>query len=242
MVLLMKKEREKTHQSNKASECYCSYSTHTHRGFAFFQYAAIVFPSQVDLAVDCPSPEQKQHLGWTRAFAFAALPVILVLVLFFVLAKDSPRQGKPLAWKDYRSVLKEPDALWLCVLYSMTFGGFVGLMSFLTFFFHEQYHVSPVQAGDFTTLVVFSGSYLRPIGGWLADKFGGFRLLLAIFASIGVCLIGVGLLPALPVAVALLFAVMGLLGMGNGAVFQLVPLRFPTVSALSLDLSVQPVV
>ena len=173
------------------------------------------------------APRIAQHLGWTRAFAFAALPVVLVLVLFFVLAKDSPRQGKPLAWKDYRSVLKEPDALWLCVLYSMTFGGFVGLMSFLTFFFHEQYHVSPVQAGDFTTLVVFSGSYLRPIGGWLADKFGGFRLLLAIFASIGVCLIGVGLLPALPVAVALLFAVMGLLGMGNGAVFQLVPLRFP---------------
>jgi NNP family nitrate/nitrite transporter-like MFS transporter len=174
------------------------------------------------------APRIAQHLGWTRAFAFAALPVVLVLVLFFVLAKDSPRQGKPLAWKDYRSVLKESDALWLCVLYSMTFGGFVGLMSFLTFFFHEQYHVSPVQAGDFTTLVVFSGSYLRPIGGWLADKFGGFRLLLAIFASIGVCLIGVGLLPALPVAVALLFAVMGLLGMGNGAVFQLVPLRFPT--------------
>jgi MFS transporter, NNP family, nitrate/nitrite transporter len=153
--------------------------------------------------------------------------VLLVLVLFFVLAKDSPQQSKPLAWKDYRKVLKEPDTLWMCLLYSMTFGGFVGLTSFLALFFHEQYHLSPVQAGDFTALVVFAGSYLRPVGGWLADTFGGYRLLLAIFASIAICLASIGLLPALPVAVALLFVVMGLLGMGNGAVFQLVPLRFP---------------
>ena len=173
------------------------------------------------------APRLAQHFGWPTAFALAALPVMLVLVLFFVMAKDSPRQSKPPAWKDYRKVLKEPDALWMCVLYSMTFGGFVGLTSFLTLFFHEQYHVSAVRAGDFTTLVVFAGSYLRPVGGWLADKCGGYRLLLAIFAALGICLAGVGLLPALPVAVALLFVVMGLLGMGNGAVFQLVPLRFP---------------
>ncbi len=173
------------------------------------------------------APRLAQHFGWPTAFALAALPVMLVLVLFFVMAKDSPRQSKPPAWKDYRKVLKEPDTLWMCVLYSMTFGGFVGLTSFLTLFFHEQYHLSPVHAGDFTTLVVFAGSYLRPVGGWLADKCGGYRLLLAIFASLGICLAGVGLLPTLPVAAALLFVVMGLLGMGNGAVFQLVPLRFP---------------
>ncbi len=173
------------------------------------------------------APRLAQHFGWPTAFALAALPVALVFVLFFVMAKDSPRQSKPPAWKDYRKVLKEPDALCMCVLYSMTFGGFVGLTSFLTLFFHEQYHVSVIRAGDFTTLVVFAGSYLRPVGGWLADKCGGYRLLLAIFAALGICLAGVGLLPALPVAVALLFVVMGLLGMGNGAVFQLVPLRFP---------------
>ena len=36
-------------------------------------------------------------------------------------------------------------------LYGLTFGGFVGFTSFLTTFFNEQYHVSKVSAGDFTT-------------------------------------------------------------------------------------------
>ena len=173
------------------------------------------------------APRLARHFGWPIAFALATLPVLVVLVLFFLLAKDSPLQGKPLAWKNYSKMLQEADTLWMCLLYSMTFGGFVGLASFLTLFFHEQYHISAVRAGDFTTLVVFAGSYLRPVGGWLADKFGGYRLLIVLFTAIGLCLGGVGFLPALPVAVALLFVVMGLLGMGNGAVFQLVPLRFP---------------
>jgi MFS transporter, NNP family, nitrate/nitrite transporter len=80
-------------------------------------------------------------------------------------------------WRDYAVLLREPDAGWFCFFYSFTFGGFVGLASFLTTFFHDQYALSKVQAGDFTTVVVLAGSFLRPIGGWLSDKIGGYRLL-----------------------------------------------------------------
>ena len=74
-----------------------------------------------------------------------------------------------------RRVCRESDTWWLAGLYSLTFGGFVGLASFLTTFFHEQYHLSRVSAGDFTTLVVVAGSLLRPVGGWLSDRVGGYR-------------------------------------------------------------------
>jgi NNP family nitrate/nitrite transporter-like MFS transporter len=83
-----------------------------------------------------------------------------------------------------------------------------------------------VKAGDFTTIVVVAGSFLRPVGGWLADKVGGYRLLLILLSGLSCCLAGVGTLPSLPIAVVLLFVAMGMLGMGNGAVFQLVPQRF----------------
>ncbi len=43
----------------------------------------------------------------------------------------------------------------------------------------------------------------------------------------GVCLMAVSTVPPVWAAVALLFVGMGMLGMGNGAVFQLVPQRFP---------------
>ena len=80
--------------------------------------------------------------------------------------------------------------------------------------------------GGFTTLCVISGSFLRPVGGYLADRFGGIRMLLGLYLCAAAALAGLAFLPPLTAAIALLFVVMGLLGMGNGSVFQLVPQRF----------------
>jgi MFS transporter, NNP family, nitrate/nitrite transporter len=173
------------------------------------------------------APRLAQTVGYANTFAFAMLPVLLVILLFAFLAKDSPRQGEPLAWSDVASALRESDTAWFCFFYSFTFGGFVGFASFLTVFFHDQYGLTKVRAGDFTTIVVLAGSFLRPVGGWLSDKIGGYRLLLALLCSISILLFSVGTLPSLATEVALLFCAMGMLGMGNGAVFQLVPQRFP---------------
>ena len=119
------------------------------------------------------------------------------------------------------------DTLSLSLLYALTFGGFVGFASFLTTFFNDAYHVSRVTAGDLTTVVVVAGSFLRPVGGWLSDRIGGYRVLVVLLAGVGVCVALVGTMPPVRVAVGLLFVAMALLGMGNGAVFQLVPQRFP---------------
>ncbi len=173
------------------------------------------------------APRLAQKFGYANTFALAMLPVLLVLLLFALLAKDSPRQGKAPAWRDFVSVLRESDTAWFCFFYCFTFGGFVGLASFLTVFFHDQYGLAKVRAGDFTTIVVLAGSFLRPVGGWLSDKIGGYRLLLMLLTLLSVSLFAVGTLPPLAVEVAFLFLTMGMLGMGNGAVFQLVPQRFP---------------
>lgn len=172
------------------------------------------------------APRLAQHSGWPTAFALAMLPVTLVLCLYSVMAKDSPKRPPRPAWRDYVAVFRQADTAWFCLFYCFTFGGFVGLASFLTLFFHDQYGLAKVRAGDFTTLVVIAGSFLRPVGGWIADRIGGYRLLLALLAAVGCCLAAISSLPSLPVVVALLFVCMGMLGMGNGAVFQLVPQRF----------------
>jgi len=172
------------------------------------------------------APRLAERFGWANTFGLMILPIVLVAILFAVLAKDSPRRTAPPAWRDYVAVLREPDTFWFSLLYGLTFGGFVGFASFLTTFFHEQYQVSRVSAGDFTTIVVIAGSLLRPVGGWLSDRIGGYRLLLLLLIGIAGCVLGVATLPPLPVVVVVLFCAMGLLGMGNGAVFQLVPQRF----------------
>ena len=111
--------------------------------------------------------------------------------------------------------------------YSVTFGGFVGLAASLTIYFNTQYGIPPVTAGYMTAGCVFAGSLMRPLGGVLADRIGGIKSLSFMYVAAGACLIAVSFAPqSVWMAVALFVAAMLALGMGNGAVFQLVPQRF----------------
>jgi NNP family nitrate/nitrite transporter-like MFS transporter len=165
--------------------------------------------------------------GWHAVFGLALIPLLATLAFFLLFAKDSPNQPAPRPLRAYADVLRLGDTWWFCLLYSITFGGFVGLASFLNVFFLSQYGLSRVEAGNFATLCVIAGSALRPLGGYLADRFGGVRMLTALYLAAGAAMLGLAALPPLSAGTVLLFTVMAVLGMGNGAVFQLVPQRFP---------------
>jgi NNP family nitrate/nitrite transporter-like MFS transporter len=173
------------------------------------------------------APRLAERFGWHGVFGLAMAPVALVALFFLLMARDSPGKGVPKGAAEYLRILSQPDAVWFCLLYSLTFGGFVGLASFLSIFFHDQYGVSKVHSGDLTTLCVLSGSFLRPVGGYLSDRLGGRRMLQALFLLIGLLAALIALLPPVGVVTALFFLMMALLGMGNGSVFQLVGQRFP---------------
>lgn len=172
------------------------------------------------------APRLAELVGWHGVFGLGLIPVGLTLAVYLTLVKDSPEQPAPKPWRAYFTVLQEADTWWFNVFYSVTFGGFVGLASFLALFFYDQYGLSKVMAGNFTALCVFAGSMFRPFGGYLADRFGGLRMLKILFGAIAVLMFGVGLLPPLALVTVFLFLGMLCLGMGNGSVFQLVPQRF----------------
>jgi NNP family nitrate/nitrite transporter-like MFS transporter len=173
------------------------------------------------------APRLAARLGWHAVFGIALLPILATLVLFALFAVDSPTQPAPRPLRDYARILRQRDTWWFCLFYSVTFGGFVGLASFLNSFFRLQYGLDPIAAGNLATLCVVAGSMLRPVGGHVADRVGGVRLLAGLFACVGAVMLGMASLPHLYTTTALLFLGMGLLGMGNGGVFQLVPQRFP---------------
>jgi MFS transporter, NNP family, nitrate/nitrite transporter len=173
------------------------------------------------------APRLAQAIGWRNVFALVIIPVAVVWIAFFFLARNAPGQRKVKRWSDYVSVLKVSDTAWFCFLYSLTFGGFVGLSSYLSIFFHDQYHLTKVQSGDYTTFVILFGSFLRPIGGAIADRIGGYRMLVLLLSGAAICMAGIATLPVAGVALCMLAVGMGMLGMGNGSVFQLLPQRFP---------------
>lgn len=172
------------------------------------------------------APRLAEHFGWHAVFGFALVPILLTLLVFVLFAKDSPTQPTPKPLRHYVAVLRQVDTWWFSMFYSVTFGGFVGLASFLNIFFYDQYGLSKVQAGSFATLCVIAGSLFRPVGGYLADRFGGIRMLVMLYLGVALVMTGMALLPPLAAGTVLLFLGMGMLGMGNGAVFQLVPQRF----------------
>ncbi|KRF18746.1 nitrate/nitrite transporter [Paenibacillus sp. Soil787] len=168
-----------------------------------------------------------QHYGnWHVVFGLALVPLILVFLIFIFTAKDSPTQPAPAKLADYGRVLKQKDTWVFCLLYMVTFGGFSGMANYLTIFFNTQYKLSPVMAADFATICIIAGSFFRPVGGWLSDKMGGIRMLMTLYGVIGIMLAIVSSLPSLWITTSLLFIGMMCMGMGNGAVFQLVPQRF----------------
>ncbi|HZS05337.1 MAG TPA: MFS transporter [Blastocatellia bacterium] len=172
------------------------------------------------------APRLAAAVGWRGVFALAMIPLVLTLIAFLLLAKESPNPAKGRSLKGYLRLLGESDLWGFCLLYSVTFGGYVGLSSYLPLFFRDQYHVSPITAGTLTALAAFVGSGLRPVGGYLADKLGGVRMLSVLLVGVCATWFFCSRLPELGLMVAGLVFGMACLGMGNGAVFQLVPQRF----------------
>ena len=165
--------------------------------------------------------------GWTNVFGMALIPLALVFVFYMLVAKDAPECPPPKRLAEYLSVLRDQDAWWFMFFYSVTFGGFVGLASSLTIYFNTQYGLEPKMAGYFTAACVFAGSLVRPVGGALADRIGGIKSLSVVYMAAASFLAIVSLgLPDAWMALGVFVLAMLSLGMGNGAVFQLVPQRF----------------
>jgi len=165
--------------------------------------------------------------GWQNVLGLAVIPLVIVFVAYCLLAKDSPNCPPSKSLGEYFKILRDKDAWWFMFFYSVTFGGFVGLAASLTIYFNDQYGLSPVVAGYFTAACVLAGSMFRPLGGMLADRIGGIRSLSIMYvaAAIFLTIVSVGL-PQAWMALLAFIAAMLALGMGNGAVFQLVPQRF----------------
>ncbi|AXE31715.1 MFS transporter [Chromobacterium phragmitis] len=173
------------------------------------------------------APALAAAYGWQNVFGLACLPLLLALLVYAFCAREAPSAPPPKRVADYLAVLRERDAWCFMFFYAMTFGGFSGFASALPGYFHDQFGFDAKTAGLYTAACVFAGSAMRPLGGMLADRLGGTRSLSGVYLACAL-LIGAAAQNAGGPAWALwLFvAAMLCLGAGNGAVFQLVPLRF----------------
>ncbi|NVH71084.1 NarK/NasA family nitrate transporter [Paraburkholderia sp. JPY432] len=127
----------------------------------------------------------------------------------------------------YRSVLAERDTWVIMLVYSITFGGFVGMSSYVSLLLTNLYQLSKIDAGLFMALLAATGAMVRPLGGLIADRVSGVRALTVLLAIIAICdFLFATAMPSFAGGIALLLCMYVAFGLGNGATFQLVPHRW----------------
>lgn len=180
------------------------------------------------------APPLAQAFGWVAVYGIAAAAISIPMIVMIVFAKEPPDLDKHASFKQHIACLYEKDGWAFSLIYAVTFGGFIGLATFLPTYYYDQFSVSKVQAGQLTMLAAFMGAALRVFGGWISDRWGGVNtlsvVLITISATLVLCGLAGGSLVATTLLVMLCFAA---LGAGNGAVFQLVPLRWPLATAVA---------
>lgn len=179
------------------------------------------------------APPLAQRFGWQTVYGLAALTMLLPMAVMWFAAKEPPDRERQ-TLREHLSCLFERDGWALSLIYVVTFGGFIGLASFLPTYFHDQFKVTKIEAGQLTMLATLMGSAVRVVGGHVSDRIGGINALCGVLLLVAATLTGCGFMGAsLPVTTLLFMLCFAALGAGNGALFQLVPLRWPLATAVA---------
>ena len=174
-------------------------------------------------------PVLAARVGMASVYHSVAILLLIWAVVFGFLARNAPaaataqRRGLGAMIE----VLSREKLSWiLSAFYFLTFGGFVAFSIYLPTLLRDEFHLSPADAGFRTAGFVVLATLLRPLGGWLSDRIGGARVLSAVFLGVAPFALLMAWSSMIPFTVGALGCA-ALLGLGNGAVFKLVPQYFP---------------
>ena len=164
-----------------------------------------------------------------RDNVFVSMSVLLVVwaVVFFLFARNAPAIGPLPSLGSMLEVLTGNRLAWyLAAFYFVTFGGFIAFSIYLPSLLVDDFQLSGPDAGFRTAGFVILATLLRPVGGILSDHIGGARVLGGVFTAIIPFAALMAWNSMIPFTVGALGCA-ALLGLGNGAVFKLVPQYFP---------------
>jgi MFS family permease len=164
--------------------------------------------------------------GWEAVFRGTGALLLIWAVIYVALARNPPQAARPATMAAMTAVLRRAPAAWLLgAFYFLTFGGFVAFSIYLPTLLRAQFGLAPADAGFRAAGFVVLATLVRPLGGWLADRIGGAQVLSWVFGGVALFALLLTWPSMLPFTVGALACAL-LLGLGNGAVFKLVPEHF----------------
>ncbi|MED3553392.1 nitrate/nitrite transporter [Cytobacillus praedii] len=172
------------------------------------------------------APVIATQLGWQTTVQLYLIIVLIVAVInFFLGDKNEPKVVTPL--KDQIKSVYKNEKLWcLSLFYFLTFGAFVAFTIYLPNFLVANFELDKVDAGLRTAGFIAIATFVRPLGGWLGDKFNSFKILMIVFAGLTVSGILLAFNPTLTFYSIGCLTIAFCAGIGNGTIFKLVPMYF----------------
>jgi NNP family nitrate/nitrite transporter-like MFS transporter len=158
-------------------------------------------------------------------FAITALVLAVYAVTAWAVMRDAPGQSAPTTPLLARlSANARLSVTWqACILYAVAFGGYVAFSVYLPSYLKVAYELTPADAANRMAGFVAVAVVMRPVGGWLSDRFGAIPVLAVGYAVVAVGAGVASTTPLLePVGAAAFLSMAAALGAGSGATFALV--------------------
>ena len=172
------------------------------------------------------APVLANSVGWVITVRIFLVPLVLFALLNFVLGdRDEPKVSKSIV-EQVKRVYRNEKLWFLSLFYFVTFGSFVAFTVYLPNFLVTNFQLTPVDAGMRTAGFITLTTILRPIGGWLGDKFNPFKILLFVFAGLTFSGVLLSFSPTITLCTIGCLAIAVCAGTGNGTIFKLVPYYF----------------
>ncbi len=177
--------------------------------------------------------------GWRLIpMVYAVLLFGLAAAVWLITPKIDRRPGRSANLGDMLSPLRDVRVWRFSLYYVIVFGAYVAYSAILPNYYQDVFHTSLGTAALLTTTFIFPASLLRPLGGWVSDRFGARTAMYGTFLSIGAFLTvlclpsGVddnGQAYGLPLwlVVCLVFLIGCAMGIGKAAVYKHIPTYFP---------------
>ncbi|MEU0052926.1 nitrate/nitrite transporter [Streptomyces sp. NPDC006184] len=163
--------------------------------------------------------------GGPRVLLGIYIPLIVVAAVLAALFMDnlaSVRNDTGAA----RDAAKDAHTWIMAFLYVGTFGSFIGYSFAFGQVLTIQFGRTPLQAAYLTFVGPLLGSLVRPIGGRLADRYGGARITLWNYVGMAAAtavLVAASMRQSLPLFVSVFVVLFVLSGLGNGSTYKMIP-------------------
>ncbi|ENQ3108512.1 MFS transporter, NNP family, nitrate/nitrite transporter [Bacillus sp. 491mf] len=172
------------------------------------------------------APVLATSFGWRTTVQMYLILLATFALANFLLGDRNEKKVNTSLTEQIKGVYKNEKLWFLCIFYFLTFGSFVAFTVYLPNFLVSHFGLAKVDAGLRTAGFIALATIMRPIGGWLGDKFNPFKILIFVFTGLTLAGIILSFMPQMNVYTFGCLLVAFCAGTGNGTIFKLVPMYF----------------